>query len=132
MKTLNTFIVLATFAMSLQSFAATGCRPGVDCGGKPQDPSFPGSGARNPELYQMTVLGYAEISSPRCAEEDLETAIEIAKDKATSDAYFWLGKDAIMTEDFMIVQNCGQGIYSNSVKGNSWIVQAFAKFEKKN
>lgn len=132
MKTLNTFIVLATLAVSLQSFAAIGCRPDMNCGIQPQEPSLPGTGINVPELYEMTVIGYAEIPSPRCDDEDLVKAKKIAKNKATSDAHFWLGKDAVITQKFWFTENCEQGTSAESVKGNSWIVQAFAKFEKKN
>jgi hypothetical protein len=129
MKTLNIFIVFVTLTLSLQSFAAIGCRPLVNCPSDPQEPSLSGSGVVIPVETELTVIGYAEVASPTCKQSDLNLAIHIAKNKAIKDAQITLGDDAIQSKEFWFSTDCGQGIYSNSAEGNSWIVQAFAKFK---
>lgn len=123
MKTLNLFIVLATLGMSLPSFAAIDCRPDMDCWPDPSKPT-------PPPPTRATVIGYSEIPSPECKEEDRLEAIENAVANSYQIAYSRFGKNIVLAKDFFFTQDCKQGIYSTSAKGNSWIVQAFGEFKR--
>lgn len=111
--------------------SSIGCRPLVNCPGDMDRPNLPGSGPVIPVEVELTVIGYSEIPSPTCDEEDLEQALKNAKAQAVKEAQMRLGKDAVIMGEFRFSKRCGQGIYSNSVEGNSWIVQAFAKYKPK-
>lgn len=128
MTNIKKLLTIILILLHSATFAAIPCRPGLgNC------PDEPGDGIpRGPGNYSTVAIGYYEIPSPDCGQDDKEFAIQKAKNKALSDAKKILESDDIVrTSQFRIYQECKRGIYATSSKGLSWIVQAFAEYSRK-
>ena len=79
----------------------------------------------------VTVIGYFEVASPECTVEDYQQSVAGAQRAALRDARQRLNtEDVQQVTPFRYSYSCEQSIYAGSFKGNSWIVQAFAKYER--
>lgn len=130
LKLLSSLFVL--FAATA-SHAAIDCRPGMGggCPG-PQDPvpRPPGGGIGRGQPTEVVGIGYIEVASPDCTDEDLAKAKELAEEIAFRRAQRDLKTDdVVLSKPFHYQQRCGLGIYANSNKEVSWIVQAFGRFQ---
>ena len=94
----------------------------------PEDPKPPVP----PNPHQpITIIGYFEVASPDCTQADYVRAIEGSQANALHLAQVQLRtSNVIQVTGYRFSADCKQSIYAGSFQGNSWIVQAFAKFRK--
>lgn len=94
----------------------------------PEDPNPPVP----PNPHQpVTIIGYFEVASPNCIQDDYLKAIKGSQDNALHLAQVQLRTpNVIQVTSYYYTADCKQSIYAGSFQGNSWIVQAFAKFRK--
>lgn len=127
-------ILGSAFALvSISARAAIPCRPGMGNCPSEESPSQPGRARPLPSEPKQTVgLGYFEVASPSCTNADLALALEGAKERAYDDAASVLRVSRVYrTGDFRVyTQKCEQSIYAGSFRGNSWIVQIAANYQR--
>jgi hypothetical protein len=79
----------------------------------------------------ITIIGYFEVASPDCTQEDYVRAIRGSQANALHLAQVQLRTpNVIQVTGYRYSTACKQSIYAGSFQGNSWIVQAFAEFRK--
>ena len=132
MNIFKRILILTVLCFSTNGFTAIGCKPGMNSCPGPKAPQLPGGGGHYPSNNDYQAIGYFELPSPECTPADREKAVVGAKARALSDARRVLGTEEInQITEFRLDQRCAQGMYANSSKGFSWIIQAFAKYSLK-
>lgn len=96
----------------------------------PVDNNPPPTVPPNPH-QPVTIIGYFEVASPECTQEDYVRAINGSQANALHLAQVRLRTPhVIQVTGYRFSAACKQSIYAGSFQGNSWIIQAFAEFRK--